>query len=548
MTRRLWLAALLCAIGTGLIVAAGPAGASDTSSSARHATAAQGGTLNVDLSTDVDYTDPALAYFQPSWELEYATCLKLVNYPDANGPRASQLVPEAATGMPKVSKDGKTYDFNVKADFTRFSNGQRVSAASFAAALNRDANPKMQSPASSFIIDIVGAQEMLAGKAPSLSGVKVRGSHLLVTLKAPAPDFLARIAMPFFCGIPSNMPLDSNGVEEPASAGPYYVAERSPNKSIVLKRNPYYKGKRPHNVNQIVYSIGNSLEAIRLRVEQGATDYAAQGIPPAAWTEIANKYGVNKGQFFVRPILGVNYLSLNHDRPIFKNNVPLMKAINHAIDRHALLAQSGFLAGKRTDQILPPGLAGFRDADLYPLKAPNLSAAKKLAAGHLRDGKIVVYTSNRGAAPLQGQIIQFNLKQIGLDVEVKQFSRAVQITKEGTRGEPFDIGNDGWFADYADPFDFINVLLSGDTLQDSNNNNLSYFNDPVYNKKMLAASRLSGDARSKAYADLDVEMMKNAAPMAPRSNPNQRIFVSKRFGCFTFNPAYTVDLAAACIK
>ena len=124
----------------------------------------------------------------------------------------------------------------------------------------------------------------------------------------------------------------------------------------------------------------------------------------------------------------------------------------------------------------------------------------------------------------------------------------MQITKEQTRGEPFDVGNDGWFADYADPFDFINVLLSGDTLQASNNNNLSYFNDPAYNKKMLAASRLSGDARYKAYGDLDIDLMKNAAPVAPRSNPNQRIFVSKRFGCFTFNPSYTLDLAAACLK
>ena len=37
-----------------------------------------------------------------------------MNYPDANGAKGSQLVPEAATGFPKVSNSGKTYDFNVK--------------------------------------------------------------------------------------------------------------------------------------------------------------------------------------------------------------------------------------------------------------------------------------------------------------------------------------------------------------------------------------------------------------------------------------------------
>ena len=250
----------------------------------------------------------------------------------------------------------------------------------------------------------------------------------------------------------------------------------------------------------------------------------------------------------MKPILGVRYLAFNHDRPLFKNNLQLKKAINYAIDRRALTAQAGFLAGKRTDQILPPAMAGFKDADIYPLKGPNFKLAQKMAKGHTGEGKAVLYVANRGPDPLRAQIIQFDLKQIGLDVEVKQFARAVQIQKEGTRGEPFDITSEGWVADYADPFDFINVLLSGDSLHDSNNNNVAYFNDPKYNKKMLSASRLTGDARGTAYGNLDVDISKNAAPWASYYNLNDRLFVSKRFGCFVFNPIYTVDLAAACLK
>ena len=30
----------------------------------------------------------------------------------------------------------------------------------------------------------------------------------------------------------------------------------------------------------------------------------------------------------------------------------------------------------------------------------------------------------------------------------------------------------GWLADYPDPFDFINVLLDGDNIQEANNNEL----------------------------------------------------------------------------
>ena len=539
MTRKLWLSTLVVGVALLAVFAGGAAAKSGKSG-------AVGGTLNVDLPNDVDYTDPALDYLSTGWEIEYATCLKLMNYPDANGAKGSQLVPEAAVGFPKVSNNGRTYDFNVKAGFTKFSNGRPVTAANFKAAFDRNADPKMQSPAVPFFSDIVGAS-----KSP-VSGVKVRGSHLVVTLVKPSPDFLARVAMPFFCAIPTNLPHDPNGVLAPPSAGPYYIASRVPNKSIVVKKNPFYKGKRPHNVNQIVYNVGNSLSATYLRTQQGATDYAAGGIPPASYSEAAQKYGINKGQFWVQPQLGVSYIAMNHDRPLFKGakGTALAKAINYAIDRKAMLAQGGYLAGKRTDQILPPGMAGFRDASLYPLKGPDLTTAKKWAskAGLKQGTTMEYYTSNTGAAPLVAQILQFNLKQLGINVNSHLFARAVQIDKEGTRGEPFDLTSEAWIADYADPYDFINVLLSGDNLHASNNNNVAYFNNPTFNKEMRAASLLSGPKRYSTYGSLDVSIMKNNPPWAARSNFNDRILVSKRVGCFTFNSIYSVDLAALCLK
>jgi len=118
---------------------------------------------------------------------------------------------------------------------------------------------------------------------------------------------------------------------------------------------------------------------------------------------------------------------------------------------------------------------------------------------------------------------------------VKQFSRAVQIQKEGTRGEPFDIADEGWVADYADPYDFINVLLDGRNLQASNNNNFSYFNDAKYNQKMAQAALLAGPKRFATYGALDVDLSKNAVPWAARANANNRIFVSGQFGCFTYS-------------
>src|SRR5256714_2274231 len=199
LSRKLWLSSVTVVIALLAVFA--------TSAAAKPAkSAATGGTLNVDISTDVDYTDPALDYLSTGWEIEYSTCLKLMNYPDANGPKGAQLVPEAAAGFPKVSNSGKTYDFTVNASFTKFSNGQPVTAAAFKAAFDRDADPKMQSPALPFFSDVVGSD-----KSP-VSGVQVKGSHLVITLTKAAPDFLARMAMPFFCAVPVNLARDPNGV------------------------------------------------------------------------------------------------------------------------------------------------------------------------------------------------------------------------------------------------------------------------------------------------------------------------------------------------
>jgi hypothetical protein len=70
----------------------------------------------------------------------------------------------------------------------------------------------------------------------------------------------------------------------------------------------------------------------------------------------------------------------------------------------------------------------------------------------------------------------------------------------------------------------------------------------VFNKKMNQAALLSGSKRYSAYGQLDVDMMKQAAPWAPIRNPFSRIFTSSRVGCFTFNNVYANDLAADCIK
>src|SRR4051794_11367173 len=283
MEKRLWFSVAAAAIGTSLIVAA-----SATASSAKSAKPAAGGTIVAEMNTDVDYTDPQLTSYAPMWELMYATACKLMNYPDKEAPAGGQVVPEVAAGLPVVSRDGKTYTFTIRSGY-KFSNGQPVTANSFKLAINRLTNQKLASSTSFLATDlIVGAQAHVDGKASGVSGVTAKGNKLTIRLTHPGPDLLARLATPSFQAITPGLASNNDpaGVNASPSCGPYYISARTPNRSITLKRNTFYKGKRPHSANGIQVNVGNSPDVIYQNVVKGTTDYAASGVTPSLYAGI----------------------------------------------------------------------------------------------------------------------------------------------------------------------------------------------------------------------------------------------------------------------
>jgi ABC-type oligopeptide transport system substrate-binding subunit len=145
-------------------------------------------------------------------------------------------------------------------------------------------------------------------------------------------------------------------------------------------------------------------------------------------------------------------------------------------------------------------------------------------------------------------VLAFDLRQLGIELEVKYFEAATLLEKISTRGEPFDIARNGWAADYADGGSFFSPHLDGRSIQPTGNLNVAYFDDPRTNARIDAVNKLTGEARRKAWEDLDGELMRNNPPWAPLYNSNSRAFVSESFGCFLYHPVYGVDIAAACKK
>src|SRR5262245_51844506 len=220
MARRLALSRLILVGGAALLVAAaGSAGSAPTGSAAE---APKGGTLRLSRFSDVDFVDPALAYLGSSWPIGFATCAKLFNYPNAAGIRLQPEVVRTA----RVSRDGRVYMFELKRTF-RFHTGAPVTARSFADAFNRVANPRLKSPATGYMQEIVGAVAVMKGRARTISGVRVLAPYRLqIRLTRRVGDFTARLTLPFFCPVLPNSPVDPAGMNDPPGSGPYYVAER----------------------------------------------------------------------------------------------------------------------------------------------------------------------------------------------------------------------------------------------------------------------------------------------------------------------------------
>jgi peptide/nickel transport system substrate-binding protein len=509
-----------------------------------------GGILRVALAR-LDYVDPALAYSPEARALLDTTCARLMTYPDKAPPEGFRLVPEVASAYPRASHDRKTWTFTLRTG-VRFSNGAPVLAEAFATAINRTLSPRITSPALSYTQSIVGADDVRAGRAATARGIVARDRTLIVRFTRPVPDFPAWTTMSFFCAVPPGLPVDPEGIGAFRSAGPYTITDFRPNERVVIRRNRFYDGSRPHHVDGYDVDLRPRAPGELLdRIERGEADWAYTTAPilldPSRG--LIAKYGLNRSQFFVRPGLTLRVLLLNSSRPLFKDNPGLRRAVNLALNRRALSTAAGGAqgSGTPTDQYLPSILPGFHDARVNALSTSDVRRAKELARGHTRQGTAVFYVPDFPQPLAVAQLVKRQLAEIGLDVQLRpvpfHVTNSSYLGPLGTPGEPWDIALQLWTPDYVDPYAYVNRLLDGSF---SGGSNLAHFDSAKYNRRMRQAARLEGAARYERYGELDVDLARNAAPLVPVEFFDEPTFVSKRIGCVVLRP--TLDLTAACLK
>jgi peptide/nickel transport system substrate-binding protein len=486
-------------------------------------------TVVVTQTQDFATLDPALAQTQEAWELEYATCAKLLDYPPRGGYRGTRLVPEVAASMPAVSADRLTYTFAVRRGW-RFSDGSAVTAASFARALERAESAELVSPASTYLREV--------------AGWRAHGRTLRITLRRPAPDFVQRLALPYFCAVPAWAP--NVQTDDLPSAGPFAVARYTRGRSLLLKRNPYYRGPRARHVDAILYRFGAFPSQIRLQLERGEADYGV--VPPASFESLAANFRGDRSHLFVVPQPTVAYLALNTQRPLFEHNPALRRAINYALDRPTLARMFGRSGARPNDEYLPPGFPGYQAKHVYPIDGPDLATARRLAKGHLRGGHARFLACGSEQCVDRALVVADALRKIGLKVTVDTSAGLGQSTLATVRGTRFDIADVITRPDYGDPYALVDKLLDSRVIRSVGNTNLSYFDDPRFDRAIDGAQRLTGVARDRAYGRLGLAVASAEAPLAAYAVLNARVFLSARVGCITYQPVYGLDLAGLCLR
>ncbi len=290
----------------------------------------------------------------------------------------------------------------------------------------------------------------------------------------------------------------SDYANKPLAYGPYKIVENVPQESTTLVANPYYwrADEGLPKIGNVVFKYLTSEDQIMQQLEGNEIDVVGSiglTLAQAPALDDLEAQGILKAQYVPRTSwehmdFGVQR---GDDQPSFFDDVRVRQAVAYGIDRQALIDQ--ILFGKTTvmNSILPadhwaypPNGAGLNTYDYDPDKAKQLLDEAGWAVGadgiREKDGRkfqIQFYTTeNNETRQSVAQIIQENLKQVGIDLQLNFVPGTAVLFKNGAdgilTGRTFDLAMYG-FTSSPDPnmsLYLCNQIPSADNNYDGQNN------------------------------------------------------------------------------
>jgi peptide/nickel transport system substrate-binding protein len=482
-------AALAALLAVASLVALAACGKSSSSSSA----GAKGGTVTVVFGTAPDSLDPGMGYTTQALAPDAVAYIPLLTYAHAEGTAGGKLIPGLAISLPKISADGKTYTLSLRKGL-KFSNGQPVKATDFTIAVERAL--KIPWGGASFITgNVAGASAYASGKAKTISGITTNDATGEITIKLTAPygAFSNVLAFPSFAPVPAGTPFKNLPTSPPPGVGPYKITNIVPNVSYSVVKNPYWTpiaGIPSGNVKQINAKISSNTTANALSVLNGSADVFdfADTIPPSVLPQVQSQASGRYGKV-VFP--STYYFFLNVKAKPFSSQLA-REAVIVGLDRNALvrLGSGFFVPGC---YLLPPPMIGHatQACPLGSPTSPDLAKAKALVKQSGMAGTpITVWGQERSPRRQFVDYYTSFLNQIGFKATEKIIADATYFPTIGSLKLNPQTGFADWNQDFPNPIDFYGILMAGDAILPTNNQNFGQVNDPVINAKVNSLGSL----------------------------------------------------------
>jgi peptide/nickel transport system substrate-binding protein len=546
--RKAFLFVAACAFAALGLTACGGGGSSSSDSSTTGSGGNEGGTLVGAYSAFPDYLDPALSQTLEGWTATYDTYIPLLTYDHASGTAGGKVIPGLAAALPTVSDGGKTYTLTLQKGL-KYSNGEPVVASDFTHSLERVF--KLNSGGSPFYEGIEGAAQFMKSKKGTISGVETddKSGKITIHLEAPNGSFENLLALPYVALLPANTPDKDLSASPPPATGPYVISSSKPGQDWEYERNPQWAKNNGALLPQLPSGHVDKIKIQVLRnpqtevneIESGKLDWMGNEIPPDRYQAVKSKF--EGSQFRVEPTFSNYFFWMNASQAPF-NDVKVRQAVNYAIDPAALeRIYSGRLEAGQ--QILPPGMPGYKKLSLYP---HDMKKAKELIAEAApSDKEITVWTVSEQPSKDAATYYQGVLEELGFDATLKVLSGDNYFTVITNNSTPeLDTGWANWYLEYPSPNGFFQPLLAEESIIPVGGTNLSRFADPTLSKKIAKlAEEPVGPSQETEYAQLDKEFMEEA-PLAPYGTSTAATFVSSDINLdnVIFTPSFGQDLAS----
>ncbi|MGL4677442.1 MAG: ABC transporter substrate-binding protein [Brevinema sp.] len=394
-------------------------------------------------------------------------------------------------------------------------------------------NGEMLSPEDvKFSVDRMIASPEIEHIVSPIKSIEVTGEDtVLITLKDPFTPILFHLAHSTM-GILNKKAVEEAGEDlgqKPVGTGPYKLKQWNRGQSILLEKHEGYWGKAPKVPNLEIRIIPES-SARTIALETGDIDvaYDIGAVDRERVMDHANLTLIEE------PIARIEYFGYNIGKgknPIWKDQ-RVREAVSLAIDREGIINSVLFGSGTPASSIIYETVVGYYDG--LTLRQRDVEKAKALIKeASIPEGTKISMWTTEGARQKMMEIIQANLKEIGIDasIEIYEWGRFLDGTSKGEH-DTFILG---WTTVTGDADYGIYNLVHTDAFGSPGNR--TFYSNPTVDR-LLDQARIEVDPvkRDEMYKEVQI-ILDAELPFFPLFYPLSNVGTSKNVKGFVFDPA-----------